>query len=182
VLAGHKAGGVYYPDDLTQFGPGIGGALECGLNWRLITLTLQADLSFLSTGPWERFAKQQGSNISASAIEGVISIITGVNLFDREPLSFDVRGGMGYFQATGWESNRNYRLSYSYDFLQPAFLLRAGIGLGYEVSRVTELTFIVDQIVGLPGVSYQSIGKTFPYLGLVLLLGVRIWPLEIERR
>ena len=173
-LAGENVGGVAYPADLSQFGPGFGGRLELG--WKTkgrLFWILDAELTSLATDEWENFANLHGPQISASASQWSIVATLEIETFRSSPFHVDTRLGLGYMQAAGEEEIPLYGLTYDYGFLDPAFTLRAGLGAGWVLNRRFELALLGDFLVGMPGVSDPYSGS---YLGFAFSAGVRWWP------
>lgn len=174
--AGETIGGISHPTDLKQVGPGGGGMFELGTSTDIHDFSLQFAFNFLSSKDWEDYAGAQGTSLSVSLYKWDLSVLWGVEFVRFSSFSLQARFGIGYTLVTGSEKNHDYGVKYSYDFYQHSFSARAGIGACLNLSRGLVLFLAVDQVVGVPGVSYPQEGRDRPYLGLAFSLGLRFWP------
>ncbi len=175
-LAGETTGDVRHAKDLSQFGPGGGGALEFGWKWlNLYSLVGQVDITAVGTRAWEKYANKHGSNISASAFQLGIHLVNNFDFFCVSGFRMGARLGLGFMRVWGNEDNRDYNLSYEYSFLKPSFSIRFGVEGSYTVAENTDLTSIVDYGLAFPGTSRLSESVDQPYQGFTIMLGVRYW-------
>jgi hypothetical protein len=158
----------------TMFGPGAGGTVELGGKVQRFTLTAQFTITSMYVGGWERYAARHGSSISASAYQVGIYAVAGFDLWRWEASRLELRMGIGYMQAFGTEHNRDYGLSYDYDFLKPSASPCAGLAGAFRLWRSGELLVFMNQHGFVPGANYAD--QTRAYLGLSLSVGVRFWP------
>jgi hypothetical protein len=183
VLAGQTLGEASIPADLTQFGPGFGGLLEAGYKFRnRFGLGLRIELSSLSTADWDRYARQMGADIHSRAMRWSVEALWEIDLVRLDPVRLEARLGLGYSQAWGQEDNATYQLTYDYEFLEPSISVRAGLGLGWELTSGLEILALVDFQAGHPGLDYSSESGQRPLLGFGLGLGLRFYPARLAQR
>jgi hypothetical protein len=161
---------------LQQFGLGGGGAFGAGIAdlWRGWDLMLRLHLGVLSTGAWERYAAQHGSNVSASARLGNVSLVLtrAIDVSPRVRVAFG--GGPGV--AWGWgEETDPATTTYPYTMLgtaaSVAAVARVIVRLRHPVALVGELS----GLLGTPIVTYGSNDER-ALAAVVAGVGVRVEP------
>ena len=174
AYAGRTLGSTTYDEGLDQFGPGFGAGIDVG--WKsseALMLTLHLEGTTLSTGEWEAEAARHGSDVSSHAAQFGALLFLSIEVLESSPWRMDLRCGLGLMQAWGGETLRDPAVSYDYTFLRTSLTARAGVGGGYRISTAVDLTLLVDFVWATPGVRYPD--HSAPYLGVVALLGPRIW-------
>lgn len=173
--AGKTLGGITYDEGLSYFGPGWGGSLEIGGKVaRSAAITVDMEMTGLSTAEWDRAAQRAGSNISSHVAQFGGHVFGVIRLFHQRPWWMEARMGVGLLHVWGGEDNYDYAVSYDYSFLGAAFSLRGGVGGAYEVSRGVDLTLLLDVGTAVPGVHY-SFGSAMPYFDVAAFIGPRVW-------
>lgn len=164
------------PNDLDQFGPGVGGSVELGLQGGHWLFSLRTEFCTLATGEWVDFAREQGSDISASAYLFAFHAVVGIRFASLGPVHFDGEVGLGYAQAFGQETDEHTGHTFEYSFTAPTLSLRQSLAVSWRVSRYFDLVLALRHTIGLPyGVDYEGADRQEPLWGLGLGLGVRLW-------
>ncbi len=96
VYAGRSA-----PDDLDQFGPGLGAVLDLGVQVNNLLISLRPEFATLATGEWDDYARSKGDNISSEAYIFALHLALGYRLISYGSAHLDLEFGIGYSEAFG---------------------------------------------------------------------------------
>ncbi|MBI2894262.1 MAG: hypothetical protein HYY06_11985 [Deltaproteobacteria bacterium] len=161
----------FAPDSLTQFGPGMGGQLELGLQglggsrW---SVGLVAEATGLSTVEWEDHAGSTGTPVDAWAAMYATHLTVGYRLVAGRQASLDASIGLGFVLPFGGEEFFAAGREYTYSFLDAAPSSRLAIAAAFLLGEQLDMVAELSQLAAVGGVDYRDDRRNVWSFGLGL--------------